>query len=1069
MRSQIDLPELDFRIHQIEDPFQDTFKWIFDLAPFTDWLQEGSGLFWIHGKPGSGKSTLMKLIFQSSKTQELLHDWKRGSLEIKAGFFFHYRGTAIQKSFEGVLRSLVLQILMPHWESFVKRYGPTVDRFKPLEKKWILTENQVNVVAGRLSHCQLERRKLGPQTRIKDLAQQLQEMTERLHPELDEKDDKDSTGDNLDAVDGEDTPGAEELPHDEAAEAARQQAKEFADRHQEACGTHDVHGCAKLKSLKQQLGRLEDTLLKMKDGLPTELKQGSSNDKNDQPVGGPSSDERDRHTSLTCLIEGLEENMSQEIQALGYEARIQSTKSFLDRKLEELEEALKREKQAFNEVTRELSRLCAEFGGHQTPAATQFLTCLAAEFDDNRDGLLSKLERILGLVLDQDIIDMDLVLFFDALDEFDGHLDFMSRFLKSLGRNSATSKTRVKVCLSSRPWPSLKEHFSRYPGFALQDHTRNDIEEYAAASASKTRNRHIISLVPSIITKANGVFIWVTLALKVLIDTAEKNSANPAISTLLSTRLQELPEDLFNFYQLIIERISKPNRRFTFALLELLVRHEDRPASANEIHQAVKVSIATTLEEAIAEFPKSASSEEVARKGAKLSAATTAEGAIAQYSKLQGTLAKAKEVRRAIRADMQRWGGGLVEVRSGRDGVDRPQLMHQTVLEFTTGLWFKRVVFSHLADILYENGHSFHLKHLVTCRILDQNATLSSKARQRMAYHAQQSELTTGSSQFSFLYSIPKEHLVCIALNDLSDADLRTHDQAFLAAIAPMGLNLCLKEWLKTNPDGLQNITGQTLTWPLLATLTFSPPIAGFEERRLTTIRMLLENGFNISLDQSFFANIVNALWYARRNSRDPDQPGLPASLREAVITVAALEELATLALDHNQDPNISLSLYLGVTGEFECRPLHVASPALARKLICSGAKPNAQDSRFRTPLDWVLDSEFLPEPARPSRDEKYEMCNILVEAGGVGSTWKQHIWPVALAEFERAGLDTAFLRERLERMKISFDHATQARGGSLRGSESGGESSRGSHRDRDSGSRDGRQWRKMFKFSRRS
>jgi hypothetical protein len=85
LHAEIDSPELDFRVKSIDNPFEDTFNWIFDLEAFSQWLQVGTGLFWIHGKPGSGKSTLMKLIFQSDITRNLLHDWLGNSLEIVAG------------------------------------------------------------------------------------------------------------------------------------------------------------------------------------------------------------------------------------------------------------------------------------------------------------------------------------------------------------------------------------------------------------------------------------------------------------------------------------------------------------------------------------------------------------------------------------------------------------------------------------------------------------------------------------------------------------------------------------------------------------------------------------------------------------------------------------------------------------------------------------------------------------------------------------------------------------------------------------------------------------------------
>ncbi|RSL56714.1 hypothetical protein CEP53_006704 [Fusarium sp. AF-6] len=40
---------------------------------FVDWLRSGEGLFWIQGKPGSGKSTLVRYIIDDETTQTLLN------------------------------------------------------------------------------------------------------------------------------------------------------------------------------------------------------------------------------------------------------------------------------------------------------------------------------------------------------------------------------------------------------------------------------------------------------------------------------------------------------------------------------------------------------------------------------------------------------------------------------------------------------------------------------------------------------------------------------------------------------------------------------------------------------------------------------------------------------------------------------------------------------------------------------------------------------------------------------------------------------------------------------------
>ena len=67
------------RHENISDAYSETFEMIYgDISPwsnFREWLQSGSGCYWINGKAGSGKSTLMKFIFGHSKTREALEIW----------------------------------------------------------------------------------------------------------------------------------------------------------------------------------------------------------------------------------------------------------------------------------------------------------------------------------------------------------------------------------------------------------------------------------------------------------------------------------------------------------------------------------------------------------------------------------------------------------------------------------------------------------------------------------------------------------------------------------------------------------------------------------------------------------------------------------------------------------------------------------------------------------------------------------------------------------------------------------------------------------------------------------
>ena len=96
-----------------------TFDWIFDTSGhkeqkslhFMDWLQHQSGIFWISGKAGSGKSTLMKYLCNHKTTMAGLRRWSGDREIIKASFFFWASGTALQKSHTGLLRSLLYEIL----------------------------------------------------------------------------------------------------------------------------------------------------------------------------------------------------------------------------------------------------------------------------------------------------------------------------------------------------------------------------------------------------------------------------------------------------------------------------------------------------------------------------------------------------------------------------------------------------------------------------------------------------------------------------------------------------------------------------------------------------------------------------------------------------------------------------------------------------------------------------------------------------------------------------------------------------------------------------------------------
>ncbi|KAE8441097.1 hypothetical protein EG329_005864 [Mollisiaceae sp. DMI_Dod_QoI] len=101
-----------------------TFDWIFEeprredrsWSNFLEWLEKGRGMYWINGKAGSGKSTLMKYLNENKKTIDALQSWSGETSLITASFFFWYDGNDLQKSQVGLLRALLYQGLTNHRE-----------------------------------------------------------------------------------------------------------------------------------------------------------------------------------------------------------------------------------------------------------------------------------------------------------------------------------------------------------------------------------------------------------------------------------------------------------------------------------------------------------------------------------------------------------------------------------------------------------------------------------------------------------------------------------------------------------------------------------------------------------------------------------------------------------------------------------------------------------------------------------------------------------------------------------------------------------------------------------------
>ncbi|KAL9594594.1 MAG: hypothetical protein Q9219_006954 [cf. Caloplaca sp. 3 TL-2023] len=128
-------PDIFSRQEQVDhifDGIEDSYQWIFqkpntdrDKVPlwhdFSEWLQSGHGVYWINGKAAAGKSTLMNYICQHEHKRQLLQQWAAGKMLLAPSYFFWSAGSRLQKSVDGLLRSLIYQMLKECRELFIER------------------------------------------------------------------------------------------------------------------------------------------------------------------------------------------------------------------------------------------------------------------------------------------------------------------------------------------------------------------------------------------------------------------------------------------------------------------------------------------------------------------------------------------------------------------------------------------------------------------------------------------------------------------------------------------------------------------------------------------------------------------------------------------------------------------------------------------------------------------------------------------------------------------------------------------------------------------------------------
>lgn len=538
-------------------------------------------------------------------------------------------------------------------------------------------------------------------------------------------------------------------------------------------------------------------------------------------------------------------------------------------------------------------------------------------------------------LIDQDVTDIHVTLFIDALDEFAGFPEDIAKFLASIvAQREAAARTTIRICFSSRPWDAFLEAFSLCPGFRVEEYTTSDIQRYtterlseieevAAALDERTAGRmedqlHARHMIDSIVKRSEGVFLWVRLAVDQLITSGDSSPER------LESILAALPAEFEGFYDLTMKRIPPRDRYSAFILLELVLRSMEVVDMERLLH-AFSCAKSRNFHECVRE----------------LSAAKQRNASREQISTKLNNLC-----------------GGLLELT--RDG--HVQFIHHTAKEYVGKPGLKHYMLSHNDTRVHENGYSYWLKYLFAALSSQDHSYLRIGSRDgdfigRMCHAA---EASTGRHCAEFLDTVPElvfedYFRFCFSGVQIRSrmsfailADLRLYVEGKLSSLGRLGF---------IDPKASVPILHLAVRCAVLKGQISlfsdrpSNPLAGM-------VRLLISRGAPID---SLYQNMVpfQALFY---KYTEPFGSGKEPELYTNVFE-EEIVGIAEILLEAGQSPDAELNgIIRGArrNSHISCRALHISLGKMTRILLQYGADVNALDSEGNTPLDyWVMELDL--------------------------------------------------------------------------------------------------------------
>jgi ankyrin repeat protein len=189
---------------------------------------------------------------------------------------------------------------------------------------------------------------------------------------------------------------------------------------------------------------------------------------------------------------------------------------------------------------------------------------------------------------------LPVLMFIDALDEGDGFSPTeVFALLETLtGPNSDGYRSAVSVCLSSRP-DNFVNHRKKWVTVDLADFNGKDIETYTtnrlytiAKDCADFRYQQLVTeLVPQILRRADGVFLWVRLVVDEISVAMECGETPQYIRAQLSAT----PNDLWDHFGKMLLKVGNHHLSDMQRLLRILLAAE-RPLTVEELAHVLPLS-----------------------------------------------------------------------------------------------------------------------------------------------------------------------------------------------------------------------------------------------------------------------------------------------------------------------------------------------------------------------------------------------------------------------------------------------------------------------------------------------